>query len=128
MTPSVRRQIAAAKRAMPKRPAKPSKYRNVKTVVDGITFASKREAKRYGELRLLQRAGKIKCLAMQATWIIKIRGIVVCRYIADYQYHDCRTGQTVIEDVKSPATRKNRAYRIKCKLMKAVHDIDIVEV
>jgi hypothetical protein len=43
----------------------PNKYRNIKTIVDGITFASKKEAKRYSELKLLERAGMITDLELQ---------------------------------------------------------------
>ena len=39
--------------------SKPSKYRNVKTVVDNLTFDSQKEANRYVELKLLQAAGEI---------------------------------------------------------------------
>ena len=42
-----------------------SKYRNVKTEVDGILFASKKEARRYSELKLLERAGEIAHLELQ---------------------------------------------------------------
>ncbi len=125
MTPAVKRQIAAAKRNLPKQPAKPSKYRNVKTAVDGIAFASKREADRYEELKLMRRGGKIKCLETQIRFPLLVNGESCGVYIADFVYHDNRTGLTVCEDVKGVRTA---VYRLKKKLMKACYGIDIVEV
>ena len=101
-----------------------SKYRNVKTVVDGVTFASKREAARYGELKLLERAGEIANLELQRKFVIVVHGHTICRYIADFVYHDNKTGKMVCEDVKG---FKTAVYSLKRKLMKAVLGVDILE-
>lgn len=111
-------------RALPK--ATPSKYRNRVTVVDGVRFDSAKEARRLSELALLERAGEITELRRQVTYALDVNGHSICRYIADAVYRD-RTGSLVVEDVKSPATRKLPAYRIKAKLMKAIHGVEIVE-
>lgn len=104
---------------------KPSKYRNVKTVLDGITFASKREAIRYAALKLEEKAGRIRELVPQAPFVLKVSGHKIGTYIADFIYF--RDAKLVVEDVKSPAS-KTPVYRLKAKLMKALYGIDIVEV
>jgi len=103
--------------------ARPPKYGNRKTVVDGITFHSAKEAKRYGELKLLQRAGEITSLELQPRFPIVINGVKVCTYVGDFGYVD-HTGSPVIEDCKG---FKTAIYRLKAKLMKAVHGIEVLE-
>ncbi len=98
---------------------KPSKYRSIKTVVDGLTFDSKAEARRYQELRLLERAGRISHLVLQPRITLTSHGVKICVYIPDYVYFDEETLSQVFEDVKSPATAANRAFRIKQKLFEA---------
>ena len=116
------------------KPVKPSKYKNVKTEVDGIKFDSKKEAKRWQELRALQKAGQLRDLAHQWKYFLippqtrsdgkKERAV---DYIADFAYVDL-DGVTHVEDVKSPSTRKLPAYIIKRKLMLQVHGISIKEI
>ena len=105
-----------------------SKFNNVITEVDGIKFASKKEAKRYGELKLLAKIFKIKDLRVQPSFPLKVNGFPICAYVADFQYVDAVSGRTIVEDVKSPITRKNPVYRIKVKLLYALTDIAVVEV
>lgn len=100
-----------------------NKYRNQPCVVDGLPFASKREANRYGELKLLQIAGQISDLRRQVPFELVVNGVLVCKYVADAVYVE--RGEQVVEDAKGIRTRD---YRIKCKLMKACHGIDIREV
>jgi hypothetical protein len=107
---------------------KKSKYGNKKTEVDGITFDSEKEAKRYGELKIMQKAGLIGLLQMQVEYRLEVNGEKVASYIADFVYLDSQTGQTVVEDVKSEMTRKLPVYRLKKKLMKQIHNIEIAEV
>lgn len=104
-----------------------NKYRNRKTEIDGIVFDSKREAQRYAELQLLQRAGEIRDLSMQVEFelIPKQDGERACKYKADFVYHMADTGKMVVEDVKGKRTRE---YIIKRKLMLWRHGIKIVEV
>lgn len=106
---------------------KVNKYKNIKTEVDGIMFDSKKEAKRYGELKLLEKAGAIRGLKLQPKLPIEVNGIKVCTYIGDFEYIDTSKDQVVIiEDVKSTAT-KTRIYSLKKKLVKAVYGIEILE-
>lgn len=104
---------------------KPSKYRSKRTTVDGITFASKAEARRYGELKLLERAGKIQGLELQPRFDLVVMGRKVARYVADFAYTERATGKPVLEDVKG---MKTPVYRLKAKLMQALYGITISEV
>lgn len=102
-----------------------NKFHAVAVVVDGLRFDSKREAARWGELRLLERAGLISGLERQVRFPMVIAGQLVCTYIADFRYLD--RGAQVVEDLKSPVTRKQADYRIKVKLLKALHGVEIRE-
>lgn len=102
------------------------KYKNIRTEVDGKVFDSKREAARYSELAMLQRAGVISDLQLQKPFELRVNGVLICKYIADFVYKD-QQGREVVEDVKSPATI-TRVYRIKSKLMIACHGLRILEV
>ena len=105
-----------------------SKYKSIKVTVDGITFDSKREAKRYGELKIMEKAGLITQLETQPVYRLEVNGKLVCKYIADIEYFDKATQLFIVEDVKSPYTAKLPVYRLKNKLMKALHNIDIQEI
>ena len=110
-----------------------SKYRNRKVTVDGIMFDSEKEARRYGELKLLQKTGYISDLQLQVPFTLipsqSKDGKVIERkmsYKADFVYKD-KDGKQIVEDVKSEAT-KTEVYRCKKKLMLYVHGIEIREV
>lgn len=125
-----------------------SKYFNKKTIsLDGSVFDSRKEARRWGELSLLLRAGKITDLDRQVkfelipaqyetyerygkngqrlkdgTRLVERAAI----YTADFVYTD-ENGVRVIEDTKSQATR-TEAYILRRKLMYARYKIKIREV
>lgn len=110
-----------------------SKFGSRKTQVDGITFDSKREARRFAELRLMERAGEISNLQIQVPYELiptqrdEETGRVIERavtYRADFVYND-RTGKMIVEDAKGYRTD---VYLIKRKLMLKVHKIRVVEV
>jgi hypothetical protein len=113
------------KTAKASKDAKPAKYRNVRTGADGITFDSAKEARRWQELRLLVMAGQISGLQRQTKFPLVVGGIDICSYIADFSY--VANGELVVEDVKSEVTRKLPVYRIKCRLMLALHGVEILE-
>ena len=92
-----------------------SKYKAVKTEVDGIMFDSKREAARYMELRLLERAGEIKNLELQPAFECRIDGKKICTYKADFRYFTAK--RSIVEDVKGV---KTPVYRLKKKLVEAL--------
>ena len=99
-----------------------SKYMNKKWELDGKTFDSQKEARRYQELRWLLRQGLISDLRLQVPFELipsqwrdgKLAERPV-KYIADFVYMD-ENGETVVEDVKSKATMTPQ-YIIKRKLM-----------
>ena len=94
------------------------KFGNVKTVIDGIKFDSKKEAKRYAELKLLERTNVISNLQLQVTYELipsqkgTERNELPVKYIADFVYKE--KNQTIIEDVKG---YRETLYVIKRKLM-----------
>lgn len=115
-----------------------SKYGAKRTTVDGITFASMKEARRYQELKLLEKAGEIHGLRLQPRFpLCADRGVppeppvILGYYIADFEYCECRRGQKcertrrVVEDVKG---FKTPLYRWKKKHMAAEHGIQIREI
>lgn len=104
-----------------------NKYRNTKIIIDGIEFQSKKEGLRYKELRLLERAGLIKELKMQTSFELQpsfkkngktIRAIT---YKSDFDYYT-KDGRHVLEDVKSPATAKDKTYILKKKMLQYKYD------
>lgn len=123
------------------------KYNNKKVMVDGIKFDSKKEAKRYQELKMLEQAGHITDLKRQAKYVLipaqyeptsevytkgkengKLKkGRLIereCAYYADFVYK-LKSGETVVEDTKGVKTPE---YIIKRKLMLFVHNIKIKEM
>ena len=104
-----------------------SKYRNVPTVVDGVRFASKKEAKRYGELKLMQRAGAITHLDVHPSWEFTLLGVRIGKYTADFSY---RRGayEFIVEDVKGGKATRTEAYKLRKALMLAIHGIKITEI
>ena len=108
-----------------------SKYFNKKVTINGEQFDSKKEAKRYQELLLLQRAGKISGLRRQVKFVLiptqRIDGKVVERevsYVADFVYHDIENDKPVVEDTKGMRTKD---YIIKRKLMLRMYNVRIFE-
>jgi hypothetical protein len=105
-----------------------AKYRNQATVIDGHHFDSRKEAARYVELKLLQRAGLISDLRLQVSYeLIPSQGGGLRKerpvtYIADFVYVE--KGKTIIEDVKGVRTKD---YVIKRKMMKML-GLEITEI
>ena len=112
-----------------------SKYQNKKIVIDGITFDSKKEAKVYGELKLLKQAGEIKDFTRQQSFELIpsqyeiINGKKKCvekpvQYKADFVVEHL-DGEKSVVDAKGMRTP---IYVIKRKLMRYLHKINIKEV
>lgn len=106
---------------------KRSKYRNVRTCRDGIMFHSKREADRYVVLKAREKVGEIRNLELQPFFILEVNNVAICTYFADFGYQERSVGDwwRVVEDVKGVRTD---VYKLKKKLMKAIHGIEIREV
>lgn len=106
------------------------KFNAKATVVDGIRFSSMAEAKRYGELKLLEKAGEIEGLELQPKFPLIVNGVKVASYIADFRYVVrgkgivSRLGRVVVEDTKGMITP---VYRIKKKMVEALYGIAILE-
>ena len=100
------------------------KYGAIQTTVDGHKFPSGAEANRYGELKLLEKGGAIVGLELQPKYKCYVNGLLVCTYAGDFRYRDNDTRELVIEDVKGVRTP---VYKLKKKLMKACHGIEIFE-
>lgn len=113
------------------------KYGARPAVVGARRFDSTREARRYQELELLVRAGAIDGLECQPAFPLHVvelyRSIppiqvrTVGTYHGDFRYRDLKTGEIVVEDVKSRPTR-TEAYCLRKRIAEAVHGITIREV
>lgn len=113
---------------------KQRKYHNQPCEVDGIKFDSQKEARRYRELMVRFRAGRIRDLKLQPQFTLQEsyktpegKRVQAIRYVADFSYFDCDLDKDVVEDVKSKAT-KTREYEMKRKLMLDRFGIEIREV
>lgn len=106
-----------------------NKYHAKKITIDGIEFDSRREANRYAELMVMQRAGLISDLQRQEEFVLipKCGKERAAKYHADFSYIDTATGNKVVEDVKSRAT-KTKDYILRRKLMNWRFGIEIQEV
>lgn len=119
-----------------------NKYHARKYVIDNEVFDSKKEAGRWQELKLLERAGEISHLQRQVKYVLipsqyEVSGYTKsgkekkhlvereCSYVADFVYHELASNEVVVEDVKG---FKTKDYIIKRKLMLHVHGIRIREV
>lgn len=99
---------------------KRNKYGAIRTEVDGITFASRREAKHYQELKLRLKAGEITNLVLQPTYKIEINGQHICKVVLDFYYQEGGHEHTI--DVKG---RDNRVSKIKRKMVEALYGIEV---
>lgn len=99
-----------------------NKYKAIKTEVNGQKFDSKREAARYSDLILLELAGEISHLERQVKHPLIINSEKICTYIADFVYLE--DGVCIVEDCKGMRTP---TYKLKKKLMRAIHGIEIRE-
>jgi len=102
--------------------ARKSKYRAVRTELDGVTFASKKEARRYAVLKLMERARAISNLRLQPRYELRVHGELVATYVGDFAY--LQGGKEVVEDCKG---FKTPVYRLKAKLLKACYGIEVLE-
>lgn len=101
-----------------------TKYGNRKVELDGFTFDSVHESNRYAELKLMLLAGEIEDLKLQYPFELQPsftdcegNKVLPITYKADFVYTDKKTGKMVVEDAKSEATKKDKVYRLKKKMM-----------
>lgn len=101
-----------------------NKFGNEKTDVDNIRFDSKAESQRYGELKMMERGGLIQGFEMQVPYDLEVNGVLICKYMADFVI-TWPDGVVTVEDVKGVQTPD---FKLKKKLMWAIHNIDIILV
>lgn len=112
------------------KPKSKSKYKNIKVVIDGITFDSKKEGARYLYLKDQLRKGGIKELKLQPVFIIAAPVTLddkkrpARKYKADFSYINA-AGEYVVEDVKG---MKTDMYKLKRHLVKELHGIEVIEI
>lgn len=103
-----------------------SKYRAIKTTIDGFKFDSKLEAYTYLELKRLHECGAIASISLQYPFELHSRsGKVICKYVADFV---CKlpTGKVIVVESKGVATP---VWRLKKKLFQADYpDTKLIEV
>lgn len=105
---------------------KRSKYNATKTTVNGLQFASMKEANYYKNVLLPRlKAGEIGLLELQKEYELNPGGTHSLKYLADFVWVEALTGETKVVDVKGFRTRE---YLKKRRLMKKVHGIIILEV
>lgn len=109
-----------------------SKYHSKKVILDGIEFDSKKEAKRYSELKLLERAGQIKDLELQKVFELQPsfkknnKTYRKTTYKADFCYFDNEKGKYIVEDVKG---FKTEVYKLKKKMFEYKYqDLELKEI
>ena len=100
---------------------KKNKYGAKKVTVDGITFDSVKESRRYKVLKQMQENGEIAGLELQRRWVLQdgfrdkdgkwVRPIT---YLSDFNYTE--NGVKIVEDVKSPVTAKDSVFLLKMKM------------
>lgn len=108
-----------------------SRYPHQPTMLDGYQFASHAEAARYRELRLLERARQISDLLVHPRFQLHTvnpagEKVDVAIFTADFSFVD--RGTLVVEDVKSPATAKDTAYRLRKAFFEAEYGIELTEI
>jgi hypothetical protein len=102
-----------------------SKYRAVRTEVDGIVFASKREANAYAQFKMLKDSGHYECLELQVRYPLVVNGKLICTYVADFVVLKRGATQPEVWDAKGFRTRE---YVIKRKLFEALMGLTIHEI
>jgi hypothetical protein len=131
MTPKQAKKLFSQRGTTKETKPKKSKYKNIRVQYNGKWFDSKKEMRRFQQLELLQRAGKIKNLYCQVTYDLlpttRIGGQTQRKttYIADFVYWDIEKDCEVIEDAKGARTD---VYKIKRKLMWEILGKEVREV
>lgn len=102
-----------------------NKFSAMAIEIDGVKYPSKAEANRHQQLKLLERAKAIKALAYQPQYSLKVNGVVIGVYTADFAYFD--GGRQIVEDVKGVVTE---AASLRMRLFMACypqHELRIVD-
>lgn len=111
------RQLLSQKKAK-----RGNKYNAKRVLLDGICFDSKAEANYYAALKLREKAGEVTDIELQRWYDLIVNGVLVARYRADFVFFDRLCCARRIVDTKGVVTRD---FRVKQKLMKACHGLEI---
>ena len=110
---------------IPKKTRRPNKYFAKKTLAFGLKFDSKWESERWGQLKAMEKAGVVTELERQVRYTLSINDIKICDYVADFRYlqkNEDGFSKLIVEDAKGVLTPE---FKLKQKMMKAIHGIDI---
>nr|WP_278434289.1 DUF1064 domain-containing protein [Brucella anthropi] len=102
--------------------SKRNKYGAKKTMLDGITFDSKAEARYYAQLKQREKAGEVHSVELQRPYVLSVDGFLIATYKADFSFWDHVEERQRVIDVKRVVTP---VFRLKQKMMKAIYGIDI---
>jgi hypothetical protein len=103
------------------------KYGNRKVTVDGLNFDSQREATLFMQYRMLEKAGQITHLEQHPVYKLVVNGAKVGRITPDFQFREL-DGTLKVYDVKSPATAKTEAFRLRKRVFEALYPGVVIEV
>jgi len=109
---------------------KRNKFNAKKTEIDGIVFHSRKESVRYSQLKLYEKGGLISDLRLQVPYELIPKLVIngkterAIKYVADFVYYDTVNKVEICEDSKG---FKTDVYKLKYRLMKLIHGIDIKE-
>lgn len=101
-----------------------NKYNNKTAYAGSIKFHSIKERDHYLYLKDLEKKGLIYCLELQPVYELKINGVKICKYIADFTYKVMATHDRKVVDVKG---YKTAIYKLKAKMFRAIYPEFIFE-
>jgi len=101
---------------------KKSKFKNIRTEIDGIKFQSKREGAYYSQLKIREKAGEVYDVKLQNRHALTINGQLICTYVSDFEFYDQIEKRHRVVDVKGVRTPE---FNLKKKLMKAILGIEV---
>lgn len=100
-----------------------NKYGAKKVTFDGIEFDSQREFTYYLDYKALQKAGQISHLKVHPQFRCEVNGKLIGKYTADFEFVE--NGRRRVIDVKNPVTARKADFRLRKKLVEALHGIDV---
>lgn len=101
---------------------KKSKFKNIRTVIDGVSFPSKAEGNYYSLLKLREKAGEVANVEMQKPYAFTYEGKLICTYRADFVFDDLHENRHRVVDVKGFQTPE---FKLKKKMMWAWYGIEV---
>lgn len=108
-------------------PGRYTRASKARRTVDGHVFDSLAEVQRYGELKVRELLGEVTSIRFHVPFDCVVNGVHVLRYTVDFAYMDRDRGQ-IFEEVKSGRSGQERDWRLRRKLVEALHSVKIDEV